>query len=272
MARARVRVLGPHDGGPVARKGQDGEGAGGQEALVGDGVVGPLVGHGADDPGLRVGPPGDGDGGRVAGLRVAAVGAHHQGGADGPPVGETGPDSPRFPLQVGNAGRGQDAHPVQAAQATGQGDADHPVLHHVAEGPGAGLPVVVMEEQGRGPFADPDMEDGGGVAFHAGPQAQAVKKPPGRERDGRGAAVESGVQDVRRVLVVDDDHVHGDFGQGHGQCGPHHAATDDEHVGLQGTPLGAEPFMGSISLFFGALSSPWGRKRCLNNRQPFHAA
>ena len=169
------RLLRPHDGGPVARQGQDGEGAGGQEAFVGDGAVGLFMGHGADDAGLRVGPSGDGDAGVVAGLRVAAVGAHHQGGGDGPPVGQAGPDSARVPLHGVDAGRGQDPHPLQAGQAAGQGAPDHPVFHHVAEGPVAGVALVVMEEQGRGPFADPDMTDGGGVAFHARPKAQAVE-------------------------------------------------------------------------------------------------
>ena len=50
----QIGALGPHDGGAIARNGQDGEGPGRQEVLVGDEAVGPFVLDRAHDAALFV--------------------------------------------------------------------------------------------------------------------------------------------------------------------------------------------------------------------------
>jgi hypothetical protein len=140
-------------------------------------------------------------------------------------------------LQVLDPARRPQAQVRQLAQPRPQHPLGHPVLDDVAERGVVHLPVVVMEEQGRGPGADPavgdpDVQDRLGPLGHGLPQAQAGQGLLGAPGDRRGPAVEGLLQGHLRVLAIDQHHGQSGARQGHRQGRTHHAGAHHQHVAI----------------------------------------
>src|SRR6185503_18472549 len=81
-------LLGPDEGGAPAAERQDGEGAGGEEMLLGTALVIALMGDCGDDGGLAIGPAVDRNAGELAQARAGAVGGDQQACGHAPSVRE----------------------------------------------------------------------------------------------------------------------------------------------------------------------------------------
>src|SRR5690606_19886153 len=94
--------------------------------------------------------------------------------------------------------------------------------------------VEVDEEAGRRasdlPVADPDVEDGGGLAPYVLPDARRRQDMLGTAGDGRGPAVKGFVDDGRGVQPVDDRDLQAGIRQGNCQAEADQASAREDDV------------------------------------------
>jgi hypothetical protein len=132
QALGAARLLGPDDGGAATRQRQDGEGAGGQEVLLGASLVVVFVADGADDAGLAVVPADGADAGEVAQARPSPVAGDEQSGRDACSVAQRYPGRRRTGFVGAHGGR---PHlDTQRPGAVPQRAGDGGVGGHVGEG------------------------------------------------------------------------------------------------------------------------------------------
>ena len=207
--------------------GQDGEGAAGQELLLGDAAVRALMARHQHQRDLAVGP------GARADARLLAQGAEASLGRGDQPRDKL---LPAFEAQIGTiliasdldhfVGRHQLDVPARRDPPQ-QGGPQEAVLDDPAHGRGValggrGLPVVEMQEQRAWPaivagIGDPDVEDGFGLVRHLRPYAERVEQALAGIGDGGGASVEAGVREVRQWYAVDQGGAQPRFARGERQ-------------------------------------------------------
>ncbi len=221
--------------GAVAVHGQDGERPGGMEQFVGDEIVAPLVANGADDGGLVVVALGHADAGVAAGATGAPVGGDDQRGADAPEA------LRGFDVRFDRAGAAIEGfHPRRRKQDdapfTGDpsrdGAAQIPVLDHEAEGFAADFAGIVMQEKGRVPLGDANVQDWRRVAGEIAPQPGRFQQPLGGQRDGRNPPIGRGPGRRLRVFGVHHRDPQTFRCQRTGQGAAHQPAADDQRIGV----------------------------------------
>ncbi len=209
--------LRPHQGGAVARHGQDGERTGGQEIFLRNAVMGALMLDRGDDAGLAVAPGHGLDARPLPQARAPPVGGETDGGTHSRAGGEGGIDMPGFEFRSRDHRRGDQSQAGRGADHGLLGEADMAVLDQMAERAPPEFAVVEMQEEGGGrppverahgaAVGHQNVVDGLGVGRQMGPQAQRLQHPAGRESHCRDPSVEPGFHHFRRIEPVHHDRV-----------------------------------------------------------------
>ena len=245
------RGLGPDEAGPPLGQRQDGERTGRQKVFVGDIAVVAAKRHRGHDAALPIAPADRVDAGLAPHPRSPALGPDHQRGAQHVTVRQRDRGQARPRLDPVHRGRGADLQ-TRRRHRLGEGDADAPVLDHIAQrlavGAVADLVGVEAQEGGRGgprgrpgpaPVGDQNAVHAAGVRTQALAHAERVQHAESRECDRRRTPVERRRQLGRKRLRIDQHHPQPALGGGETEGRARQPGPGDDDVVAVG--FGHEP-------------------------------
>ena len=209
---------------------QHGEGPRRKETLVGDAAMRAFVGHGADDRRLLILPAGAADTRCLPQWRSSAVRADKEFGRDCGAAFQVHRHPSLIRVKPFHGSRRPDGDGIERRKPLVERAPDHLVFDDEAHGRIADVGMIEMQEEGRVPIGNTNIEDGRGGAGHAVPRPDCVQRQFRAMGNGGCPPVVGGRRHRREIFPVEQQNGKARTAQCHGKGCAHHAAADNAAV------------------------------------------